>query len=190
MIDDARHRLTQSGAGVTPNLAQAGAQLDLVLGVLNKTNEDIRGYIYDLRRSVAGDEDVARGLLDIVTEFRLRTAINVDWVVDGCGAINLTPDKRQHVYQIVREALSNISKHASATRAEVSLKYEDCQDNIASRIQVGISDNGKGVSHPAMQLGRGMLNMRERAGLLNADINVLSQPGKGTTVTLVVKGQP
>lgn len=191
MVDDVRHTLTKVdepvNAGRNP-IGYARTQLESVLSVLNKTSEEIRGYIYDLRRSVAGDEDLARGLLDIVTEFRLRTAINVDWDVDGCGTITLSPDMRQHVYQIVREALSNISKHASATRAKVELRYEDCDDELAHRVFVRISDNGKGLAQPRVQTGRGLSNMRERAALLDAEIRIDSTPDKGTTVTLMLRG--
>jgi signal transduction histidine kinase len=197
MVDDARHSLTQleathvgsngSNGAITP-IKQARSTLDTVLSVLNKTNEEIRGYIYDLRRSVAGDEDLTRGLLDIVAEFRLRTTIPVDWNVEGCGKIKLTPEQRQHVYQIVREALSNVSKHASATQVRVGLKYDDCDDNVAQRVEVRVSDNGKGVAQAVAKPGRGLLNMRERAELLNAEIDVSGTPGKGTVVTLVVKG--
>jgi signal transduction histidine kinase len=157
--------------------------------VLNKTNEEIRAYIYDLRRSMAGDEDLARGLLDIVAEFRLRTTTPVDWNVEGCGNIKLLPEQRQHVYQIVREALNNVAKHASATRATVELKYDDCDEDVAQLVKVQVSDNGKGAAQPLARPGRGLLNMRERAELLNAEIDVSSTPGKGTTVTLVVKGK-
>ncbi len=192
MVDDARHTIEQLAShahnGTNPLIARAREQLDAVLAVLNKTNEEVRSYIYDLRRSVAGDEDLARGLLDIVMEFRLRTTITTDWNVEGCGKVTLSPEQRQHVYQIVREALSNIARHASATRAQVELRYDNCDDRTSRQtIQVRISDNGKGVIQPAMRAGRGLLNMRERAALLNADFNLESEPGKGTTVTLIIR---
>jgi signal transduction histidine kinase len=190
MIDDARHTLTKLPAPLSGQIPveQVSDQLGTVLSVLNKTNEEVRGYIYDLRKSVAGDEDLTRGLLEIVTEFRLRTTLPVDWVVNGCGSAQLSPEERQHVYQIVRESLSNINKHAAATRVQVALSYEDCEDETAQVMRVRISDNGKGVSQPRVQPGRGLLNMRERAELLQADLHVSSAPGKGTTVELVVKG--
>jgi signal transduction histidine kinase len=195
MVDDARQSLSEVGAthrtddaGAAEAVEQARVQLDSVMTVLNKTNDEIRNYIYDLRRTVSGDEDLTRGLLDIVAEFRLRTSVPVDWAVDGCGGITLSPEQRQHVYQIVREALSNVARHASATRAQVSLKYDDCAEDVARRVEVRVSDNGKGAAQTTARPGRGLLNMRERAALLNADIEVLGTPGKGTVVTLVVRG--
>lgn len=190
MVDDARHTIMQleqaTHDGIGQQMSRARAQLDAVIAMLNKTSEEIRGYIYDLRRSVAGDEDLSRGLLDIVTEFRIRTAIAADWTVEGCGKVILSPEQRQHVYQIVREALSNIARHASATRAQVELKYDDCDEQHAQTIRVQIRDNGKGLIEPELRPGRGLSNMRERAALLGADFDMTSAPGKGTTVTLTV----
>lgn len=191
MVDDARHSLAQvdmhSANGAGAQVQRAQTTLDSVMRVLNKTNEEIRSYIYDLRRSVAGDEDLARGLLDIIAEFRLRTGLPVDWQMDeGCGKIKLAPEQRQQIYQILREALSNISRHASATRAEVSLRYDDC-DGKAGQLQLRISDNGKGLAQQVAQPGRGLLNMRERAALLDGELDVEGAPGKGTVVSLIVK---
>jgi signal transduction histidine kinase len=183
MIDDAKHAL----ASVAPDtrIDHANAQLGNVMTALNSTTQEIRGYIYDLRRTVAGDEDLARGLFDIVTEFRLRTAIPTDWVVEGCAQFSTSPEQRYHIYQIAREALSNIARHASATRAHVSLSYDGCKDDVASFVCIHIGDNGKGSSGFA-HVGKGLLNMRERASLLQAEFDVHSEAGKGTVVMLRV----
>jgi len=191
MVEDLRHSLSRLSEHVSttgdPLLGHMRGQLDAILRVLNKTNEEIRSYIYDLRRSVVGDEDLSRGLLDIVTEFRMRTAIPTDWHVQGCRAITLPAEQRQHIYQIVREALSNIARHAAATRAWVELRYDDCNgDARAQRIQVRVRDNGKGFTQPTLVTGRGLSNMRERAALLKANLELESEPGKGTTVTLTI----
>jgi signal transduction histidine kinase len=181
MLEDARHALAEQPAAVN----HADAQLGNVLTALNKTTTEIRGYIYDLRRTVAGEEDLARGLFDIVTEFRLRTALPTDWDVEGCGQFNSAPEQRYHIYQIVRESLSNISRHASASRAWVKLTYGDCKDDVAQFLQVQIRDNGNGTVSQA-RIGRGLLNMRERAVLLGAAFDIAGEPGKGTVVSLTI----
>lgn len=182
MIDDVKHALSLR----QDNNHYADKQLENVIATLNKTNQDIRGYIYDLRHSVAGDEDLARGLLDIVTEFRLRTAIPTEWTVEGCASFQTSAEQRHQIYQIAREALSNIAKHSSATRAKVELVYENCQDEIAQSISLRISDNGKGATATA-RTGRGLSNMRERASLLGAGFEIESQDGYGTVVKLKIE---
>jgi len=194
MVEDLRHKLPQLAEYVPatgdPVLQHMRTQLDAVLRVLNKTNEEIRSYIYDLRRSVVSGEDLSRGLLDIVTEFRMRTTIPTEWHVQGCRKISLPAEQRQHVYQIVREALSNIARHASATRAWVELRYDDCDEGAKSqRIQIQIKDNGKGFTQPTLRAGRGLSNMRERAALLKAGLEIEGEPGKGTIVTLTITAE-
>ena len=177
MLDDVLHSLN--------NRDEAEQKLQTVMQALNATIKEVRQYIYDLRHSSLENEDMARGLLDIVTEFRLRTGIPVNWSADGCGKpMLITPERRQHVYQIAREALSNVARHARATRADVLLEYLTCEGETATVIRLRVSDNGHGQIPAAPSLGRGLLNMRERAALLNATLDISSQPGQGTAVDL------
>ena len=180
MIDDARHALASANS---LNIEHARDQLGNVMTALDKTSTEIRGTIYDLRRTVAGDEDLARGLFDIITEFRLRTAIPTDWLAEGCAQFSSTPEQRFHIYQIAREALSNIARHAHASRAEVKLTYSQCDNDVAGAITLRIGDNGRGAP-PVAQMGRGLLNMRERAHLLGADFDIRSESGQGIVIEL------
>jgi signal transduction histidine kinase len=166
-------------------LGQARVQLDQVMTALNKTIQGIRSYIYDLRASTA-DEDMARGLVQIVGEFRNRTGLQTRWHTEGTPTLKLTGEKRQQVYQIVREALSNIARHAGATQVSVDLRYDGC-DGGERAICLRISDNGTGKVPAQGQVGRGLRNMRERAQLLGATLDVEGSVGKGTVVTLVIR---
>jgi signal transduction histidine kinase len=106
--------------------------------------------------------------------------------VEGCASFQTSAEQRHQIYQIAREALSNIAKHSSATRAKVELVYENCQDEIAQSISLRISDNGKGATATA-RTGRGLSNMRERASLLGAGFEIESQDGYGTVVKLKIE---
>ncbi len=178
MLDDVRHSLQHP--------EEAEEKLQRVISALNSTIEEVRRYIYDLRRSASESEDLARGLLDIVTEFRLRTGMPVEWSAEGCGKPALSPDRRQHIYQIAREALNNVARHARATQAHVMLNYLDCEGELAQGLRLQISDNGRGGISGVPSPGRGLLNMRERATLLDATLDITSQPGKGTVVVLAL----
>lgn len=184
MIDDARHALTVPHE--LPQIAHAHAQLGNVLTVLNKTTQEIRGYIYDLRRSVIGEEDLARGLLDIVTEFRLRTSVPTEWTVEGSSQFTSTPEQRYHIYQIVCEAFSNILRHSGATQAHLRMSYCDCIGETARAVRIEIGDNGRGALATA-RVGKGLLNMRERALLLQAEFDIHSEADKGTRIVLIVR---
>ncbi|MCS7324714.1 MAG: sensor histidine kinase [Anaerolineae bacterium] len=190
VLDDARHALArlQLSDGAQAALERARAQIETVMQMLSKTNAEIRNYIYDLRASTAGDADLARGLLDIVAEFRMRVAFPVEWRAEGCTGLRLSPEQRQHIYQIAREALSNIARHANATRATVTLACSN-RDG-AHLLKLEISDNGKGIGSSVSQEGRGLSNMRERAALLGARLDVESALGEGTRVVLTLALTP
>jgi two-component system nitrate/nitrite sensor histidine kinase NarX len=90
------------------------------------------------------------------------------------------PNAEIHVIQIVREALSNVIRHANASRARVSL---DCDE--AGEVRVVIEDNGTGVQEQIDMLHHyGMPIMRERAAWLGGGLQVTETPGGGTRVEL------
>lgn len=193
VLDDAYHSLESlklpPAAEDTAALANARRQMRMVMDSLNRTVQDIRRYIYDLR-SAGAEEDLARGLIQIVNEYRMRSRLQIEWTVEGRPLLDLTPDQRQQVYQIAREALSNVVRHANATAARVELRYgsSGCAGAGSANgnydICLQISDNGNGQAPAAGHQGYGLRNMRERARLLGGRLTVESVPGAGTVVTL------
>jgi len=206
VLDDARHSLTllelpaDRPEADRAMLGNARVRLDDVVTALNRTIQDIRTYIYDLR-SNAAEEDLARGLIQIVTEYRLRANMQIEWSVDGRPTWTLSADQRQHVYQITREALSNIVRHAGASKASVELSYAACPDRRIEappassgsadwqdeRICLRIRDNGAGRLPGQRRTGHGLRNMQERARLLGAALSVEGTPGIGTLVMLEMR---
>ncbi len=168
-------------------LSHARAQMRVVMDALNRTVQDIRRYIYDLR-AAGMEEDLARGLVQIVNEWRMRTHLPIEWSLEGQPLRDLTPEQRQHVYQIAREALSNIARHSGATRARVELRYGRCGNSPAD-LCLRISDNGNGQALTASHKGYGLRNMRERARMLGAQFSIESAPGVGTVVMLQFESQ-
>ncbi len=90
------------------------------------------------------------------------------------------------MYQIAREALSNIARHARATQVSMDLRYDGCGGGERA-ICLRIIDNGSGKVPSQGQVGRGLRNMRERATLLGATLEIVGSDGKGTVVTLVMR---
>ncbi len=188
-LDDAWHALESvqpSPGALSPEqsaaLSHTRSQMRTVMDSLNRTVQDIRRYIYDLR-AAGMEEDLARGLVQIVNEWRARARLPIEWSVEGRPLREMTLEQRQHVYQIAREALSNVARHSGATQARVELRYGGCADDRAD-LCLRISDNGNGQAPPADHQGYGLRNMRERARLLGAHLTVQSTPGAGTVVTL------
>ena len=88
------------------------------------------------------------------------------------------------VYRLVQEALTNIRKHANATKVNLRLRFQK------DRLIVEIHDNGKGFDlsqtlNSAISVGHmGLLGMKQRARMLGGDIKIKTGAGAGTTLTL------
>ncbi len=97
--------------------------------------------------------------------------------------ISLDPDASIAVFRIAQEALTNIARHAQATRVTVRIGK---QDDV---LRLEIADNGIGLSSAGGTRGRrsfGLLGMTERATALGGELHLISIKGKGTTVLLTL----
>ncbi|MBU2979724.1 HAMP domain-containing sensor histidine kinase [Alteromonas sp. C1M14] len=92
--------------------------------------------------------------------------------------LSMSPERDMHLYRITQEALSNIVKHAHATKVTVSLEAKDTQ------LILSIHDNGVGLQtlNDTHHDGLGMESMRERASLIRATFNVNSTDGTALSI--------
>jgi signal transduction histidine kinase len=83
------------------------------------------------------------------------------------------------MFRIFQETLTNVARHAKATRVEVVLQKQP------DRLVLLIHDNGRGFDQadPSLSNSLSLLGMRERAAILGGQVNISSAAGKGTTVT-------
>jgi two-component system nitrate/nitrite sensor histidine kinase NarX len=116
---------------------------------------------------------------DTVQEFRRRSglAISLD---NRLAGPELAPGREIHVLQIIREALSNIERHARATQVRVSLANDG-----PAHIRAHVEDDGVGFAQQSPPLNRyGLVIMRDRAESLAGEIQVSPREGGGTQVVL------
>ena len=85
-----------------------------------------------------------------------------------------------HVYRVLQEALSNVTRHSGVDQAWVRLRFED------DRLVLEVEDHGRGAAAARSQRGLGIVTMRERAGLLDGRLELEEPPGGGTLVRLSV----
>jgi signal transduction histidine kinase len=115
---------------------------------------------------------------DLVEQVR-DTGLAIDLSVDG--EVRELPEATSLcVYRIVQEALTNTLKHAAATRAQVSLRYDP------DELSVRVSDDGHGVSEPAangVAGGHGLIGMRERVALFGGEMQAGPSAGGGYCVS-------
>ncbi len=162
---------------------EAKKKLSEVMKSLNNTIQEIRRYIFDLRAEPeTKTADLGESLSQVLRDLRINTLLSVDLTVDGKDPHVLTPERRQHILRIVREALSNISRHAQAKRVVVRLHWG------GDALRLRIADDGIGLtSLPGDDgNGQGLRNMRERTMLLGGRLTISGQPGRGVVIDLEV----
>ena len=148
---------------------------------ISSTLESVRQICRELRPPVFDDFGLPTAIKWHLKEFQKRTGINCVAVIDeeipahekGLALV---------VLRIFQEAMTNILRHAEATKVQVTLKNR--VDNLVLRV----SDNGKGISPQQMTnpLSLGILGIRERVRFWGGKSSFTGSPGRGTTMTVSI----
>jgi two-component system nitrate/nitrite sensor histidine kinase NarX len=139
---------------------------------------EMRALLAELKPSTLTDSELGDLLRLLGNAFAGRTNIPVDVTINGAG--NLPAETQVAIYRICQEVLSNIAKHAKASRVEIKLKH------AKSGIVLHIHDDGCGFD-PSKQTPSGhygLVMMRERANAVGVELTITSQPGQGTDVMI------
>lgn len=147
--------------------------------------ENLRRCAQNLRPRIIDDLGLVAAL-EWMAE-NLTKDYGIDAQVKVVGVEQSLPDEVQLLlFRIAQEALTNIRRHAEASRAWITLKFND------NKIVLTIKDNGKGFELPQRMgdlasIGKlGLAGMQERAQLIRGNLMLHSELGKGTTVTVEV----
>jgi len=150
-------------------------------GIVDSTIDVVRRISAELRPSILDDLGLAAAVEWQAQQFQARTGIQC---IYDCapGHIDLDPDRSTAVFRIFQEALTNVLRHAHATRIQVALDEDD--DEVLLHVQ----DNGRGIleSERTGPGSLGLLGMRERADLIGGSLEIMGVQGVGTTVELRV----
>ncbi len=157
--------------------------LDMARKMARHSLTEARRSVMDLRSSVLENQDLAAAL---EAGTRLWTAgAPVDVTVDVTGApVKLKEDVEQHLLRIAQEAVTNVVKHARATKIAIKLHRD------TRKLRLRIVDNGRGFEHGDAFSSRdghfGLIGMRERAERMGGELRLDSHPGEGTQVEVMV----
>lgn len=147
--------------------------------------ENLRKVIWDLRPSILDD-------LGLIPAIRWYAQTNLDEkgihveMRGGIGAMRLPPHLETMLFRILQEAVSNIVRHATASKVIISLRPE------GNHVVLDVQDNGRGfdvertTGSAVTRKQLGLLGMQERASLVNGMVKVESIPGEGTILRVYI----
>jgi len=149
------------------------------LGILDKILQRVRDLSLDLRPSLLDDLGLVPAVRWYVERQAKRAGLTAEVEV-GSVPQDLGPDLAVACFRIVQESITNILRHAEATRIYVGLGQTD------QHLDLCIKDDGIGFtihqSAPADRAAFGLLGMRERAQALGGQITIDSLPDRGTEI--------
>jgi len=142
---------------------------------------DVRTAILNLKMAGQDDLNLTATLEDLITQFSRLSDMPVEVTLPpAVESLTLTTETKVQLLRIVQESLTNVRKHASATKAWVSLQTD------SNFLELMVSDDGQGFDPDHVRtIGLphfGLSTMRERAEAINAGFKVDSKPGAGTRV--------
>jgi two-component system, NarL family, sensor kinase len=174
--------LAQSLAAIAMRLETADA-VRHALALTRSTLAEARRSVLDLRAAPLEGRTLVEALRALGNEFRDADgqALDVEVTCDAADQRGLPPAVEIGLYRIAREALTNVVRHASATRATVRLERTD------GGVRMRITDDGAGFDASLVAPGRyGLIGATERARLLGGSLHIDSAPGAGTTIDVQV----
>lgn len=159
------------------------AKIDNAMQLISQSIGDLR----DLSKTLDPD-NITKTSLKESLQFEIRLLQKTGMFQTVCNLTGnewpLDPARQLLLFRIVQESINNIIKHAHADRVEVNLTYTD------HAMRLTIEDNGIGINpitgsqQSKPDSGAGLRNMKNRAKLIKAELNVLNRPTGGTSVVI------
>jgi signal transduction histidine kinase len=146
--------------------------------------KELRAFIRSMRPMEMEGANLLASARRVCENFQKESGIPVTFV-GGEGPLKLPEETASEVVQMLREALHNVLKHASATRVAVSV------ERAASALEISVDDNGRGFQFSGVYsldelelLRLGPASLKRRARALNSDMTLESRPGRGAGLKL------
>jgi len=165
-------------AGIDPGSFERNIALTQQL--VEKSVDIVHQFARELRPAVLDDLGLVAALHSFMTSFTVRTGVHIH-LTAYAGVEQLDTARRTVLFRVAQEALTNVARHAHASRVEVSIQKQP--EGICMRIK----DDGKSFDVQSVMMARGakrlgLLGMRERLEMVGGRFEVESAVGQGTTV--------
>ena len=160
-------------------------QVDEVNNLIRQLIEEIRSLTFDLGSPLLYERGLEKAVEQLTKDLQEDHGILVSFEDDG-EPKPLDDDVRIFLFQVVRELLSNVVKHAQARRVHVCIKRQ------GGDIQITVEDDGVGfdtrkvtAGSEELNMGFGLFSIRERLSYLDRQLQIESEPGYGTRIAVV-----
>jgi signal transduction histidine kinase len=151
--------------------------LEEVRGIVQSTLEKVRALSQALHPVILDEAGLEAALKAHVSAFQKQTSIEIQYQIRGDSRV---VDSRVaiHLYRVLQEALNNVARHSKATHADVRLHY------LADSIVLEVEDDGEGFDAAGRVSGMGFTSMRERAELIDGQLELVRAHTGGALVRL------
>lgn len=160
----------------------ARARVQQAVDEIDRVIRDLRNYIFGLRPGILADRQLDEAIHALAQDLQDRSGVVTIVDVDPDVAASLSSFAGE-IVQLIREALSNVGRHADAATCRVTVHRRHDDEALA---EVIIDDDGNGGATAENGAGQGLPNMRDRAARIGGDVQVVSIPGEGTTITVAL----
>jgi signal transduction histidine kinase len=165
---------------------QAQAELGNLQKLVQQESEELRRMVTDLRPLRVESADLRELMLGFAERFRNESGLAVDLFIDDRN-LRLPDRICRELFQIYRESLNNVKKHANASHVVVKLEQDE------AKVLLVVDDNGLGFSFSGQyaseeldQLRLGPISIKERTRSVGGMLTVESNPGHGARLTVVI----
>ena len=170
----------ESLARSTPLPPSAMEILARVRRSVDELSRELHGISVRLRPTALDDLGLVPALRQLAEEWSSRAGVAVELTTANIDA-RLAEEVETALYRIAQEALTNVARHARASRVSIVLSRPDAQ------VALVVEDDGVGFDAATSGAGRlGLAGMRERVGLIGGTLELESSPGGGTTIVACV----
>ena len=170
--------------GLRPHLAPGGEErLARMVALLNQVEDEIRRVAHELRPVILDDLGLVPALRFLGEGVAQRSGLAI--TVRGSTHGRLPPRIETELYRTTQEALSNVTRHSRATKAEIEIRRTERE------VRCEIRDDGRGFDPaagpaPGASRGLGLNSIRERLAPLGGALEVRSRPGDGTELLISI----
>jgi PAS domain S-box-containing protein len=165
--------------GVNPEATQ---HLESAIALARVGLTEARRSVRGLRPQLLRDGNITTALDQLVRQLGTDSLVRINFSANGDAQRLMSPDIESNLLRISQEAITNAMKHSGANQINVRLSAGP------EAVQLAIEDNGAGFDPHVSTLSRGfgLISMQERADRIGGDLTILTKPGAGTKIHLLL----